>query len=231
MTLSMMWCWSFWYDEQKWGAAWHRGSIFASHPAALGSIPRKVFSWIFQWHWDLLTVLLRVKWTEAWKCQSNPSSTCEWHASTTKKIAADSALVCSSRDSHRPRARRSEAQVWPSVSEWQLSPVANSKTAFWQLLQYSLIVSPWFVSRGRIYFDFAKKNSRVYQSNANLVNLRCPSHLDLCVPFQNSFRLTNSIILDKAQFAWTCREPASQKPTATYNDCRILVMLIIRNTT
>ena len=28
--------------------------------------------------------LLRVKWTEARKCQSNPSSTGEWHASTTK---------------------------------------------------------------------------------------------------------------------------------------------------
>ena len=31
-------------------------------------------------------VLLRVKWTEACKCQSNPSSTGEWHASTSKNV-------------------------------------------------------------------------------------------------------------------------------------------------
>ena len=46
---------------------------------------RKFFSGICWCRWDLLTSQLRVKWTEVWKCQSNPSSNGEWHASTTKK--------------------------------------------------------------------------------------------------------------------------------------------------
>ena len=43
------------------------------------------FPKVFRSHRDLLTALLRV-WTEAWKCQSNPSCTSEWHASTTKNM-------------------------------------------------------------------------------------------------------------------------------------------------
>ena len=43
-----------------------------------------VFPKVFQSCWDLLMALLRVR-TEAWNCQTNSSSTSEWHASTTKK--------------------------------------------------------------------------------------------------------------------------------------------------
>ena len=48
-------------------AALHRGSILASHLMALGSvlsIPGKKF----RCRLDLLAVLVRGKWTEAWKC-------------------------------------------------------------------------------------------------------------------------------------------------------------------
>ena len=46
----------------------------------------KFFTVIFQYRWDELAALLRVKWTETWKCQSNPSSTGKWQASTPRKI-------------------------------------------------------------------------------------------------------------------------------------------------
>ena len=56
------------------GPALQRGSIFASHPAAPGlilGIPKK----LFQCCWELSTALVGGKWTEAWKCWLNPSST------------------------------------------------------------------------------------------------------------------------------------------------------------
>ena len=65
-------------------------------PSSLGFDSRhswKMFTWIFWCCLDLLTALLRIKWTEAWKCQSNPSSTDEWHAITTKKKVSQSLAI------------------------------------------------------------------------------------------------------------------------------------------
>ena len=45
----------------------------------------KFFLWIFQCCWDLLAALLRVKWTESVKCQSNPSSSGKYNKSSTTK--------------------------------------------------------------------------------------------------------------------------------------------------
>ena len=64
-----------------WGAAWHWGSICASHPAALGSIlgiPEKAFWWC----WDLLILLVRV---ESGQRLENVDSTCLVLASNAKK--------------------------------------------------------------------------------------------------------------------------------------------------
>ena len=72
------------YNSWGRGAAKHSGSILASHPAAQDSIldiPKN----LFPCRWDLLMALLRVKWTEAWKCQSNPSIPGKWHVRTTNK--------------------------------------------------------------------------------------------------------------------------------------------------
>ena len=49
----------------------------------------KKFSGIIWCRWDLLRALLRVKWTQAWKCQSNPSSTGKWQATITKEKKDD----------------------------------------------------------------------------------------------------------------------------------------------
>ena len=46
--------------------------------------PQIFFSGIVGGRWYLLTALLRVVWTDAWKCQLNSSSTGEWHAGATK---------------------------------------------------------------------------------------------------------------------------------------------------
>ena len=59
----------------KGGASWHKGSVRASHAAALGlnlSITEKVF-WCC---WGLSMALVRGQWTEAWKFWSNPSCPC-----------------------------------------------------------------------------------------------------------------------------------------------------------
>ena len=69
-------------DGLNEGSALHRGNISASHPAAPGLIPGIPKKIILNF---LTSPLLRVKWTEAWKCQSNPSSTGKWNASTTNK--------------------------------------------------------------------------------------------------------------------------------------------------
>ena len=76
------WCKAF----RKWSSIEQRGSIVASHPAAPGSSPSipENFIWILLCWWDLLTAQLRVKWTDAWKCQLNPSSAGKWHTRTAK---------------------------------------------------------------------------------------------------------------------------------------------------
>ena len=62
----------------------HWGSILAAHPGApdlILGIPQNLF-----WScWDSLTMLVRGKWTEAWKFWSSLSSTGKCKASTTKQ--------------------------------------------------------------------------------------------------------------------------------------------------
>ena len=80
--------------------------------------------------WGLPTVLLRGKWTVAWKCWSNPSNTGQWQASAVKSLIDHPPKTTNKDQFNHLRAEAIESESWIlRTTDWIGSDRIGSLTA------------------------------------------------------------------------------------------------------